>query len=98
MYIYVDDIRSPIEKRNDLVICRNYTEAITIIDQCIEEGRSFIIDLDHDLGEEKSGYDIAKYIVEQQYMDCSFKVHSANPVGRENIRQLVTHYGYEYIR
>ncbi|MCQ2210103.1 MAG: hypothetical protein MJZ34_07400 [Paludibacteraceae bacterium] len=96
MYIYVDDIRSPVERPRDLVICRNYVEAITIIDQCMLDGIAFIIDLDHDLGEEKTGYDIAKYIVENQYKDCTFKVHSSNPVGRVNIRQLVTHYGYEY--
>jgi len=51
--------------------------------------------LNHDLGEEKSGYDVAKYIVEYQLPIGSFRVHSMNPVGRRNIEQLLTHYGYK---
>ena len=50
---------------------------------------------DHDLGVDKTGYDVAKYIVEHQIEIKGFKIHSANPVGRFNIRQLMTHYGYK---
>jgi DNA-binding PadR family transcriptional regulator len=41
------------------------------------------------LGEEKTGYDIAKFIEEQVYtgnMDCpEWQIHSSNPTGRKNI-------------
>lgn len=97
MYIYVDDIRVPSNIPSDAVVCRTYADSIATIDTCISNGTFIDLDLDHDLGEEKSGYDIAKYIVENQYKKCRFRVHSANPVGRQNISQLVTHYGYEYI-
>ena len=47
-------------------------------------------------GEEKTGYDIAKYIVASNIkIKEGFKIHSANPIGRYNISQLLTHYGYQ---
>lgn len=52
--------------------------------------------LDHDLGEEKSGYDIAKYIVNRCIDEGKelplFASQSANPVGRENIMRLLSNY------
>ena len=52
------------------------------------------ISFDHDLGEIKTGYDIAKYLVENE-IKAYYNIHSANPVGRFNIEQLLQHYGYE---
>ena len=46
------------------------------------------------MGEEKSGYDIAKYIVENKISITGYKVHSMNPVGAWNINQLMEHYNY----
>ena len=60
-YLYIDDIRIP-EKKQDyqLYIARNYNEAINALTQ-----QEFdIISFDHDIGIGKTGYDIAKYIVE----------------------------------
>lgn len=92
--LYVDDIRNiPLfyNRTDKIIIARNYKEAIknlTLI-------KKFdIIDLDHDLGEEKSGYDIAKYIVENQIKVDTIRIHSMNPVGVQNIRQLLQRYGY----
>lgn len=52
--------------------------------------------LDHDLGEEESGYDIAKYIVNRCIDEGKklplFASQSANPVGRENILSLFKNY------
>lgn len=45
-------------------------------------------------GESKSGYDVAKYIVEHKINIGSFRVHSQNPVGKFNIEQLMERYGY----
>ena len=93
--LYVDDIRNiPLfyNRTDKIIIARNYEEAIknlTLI-------KKFdIIDLDHDLGEEKSGYDIAKYIVENQIKVDAIRIHSMNPVGVQNIKQLLQHYGYK---
>ena len=95
-YLYIDDIRIP-EKKYDyqLYIARNYDEAVNALTQ-----QEFdIISFDHDIGIGKTGYDIAKYIVENNIkIKEGFFVHSSNPVGKFNIIQLLTHYGYKEIR
>lgn len=100
--LWVDDARNPFE--NDwlnfspigrscrVVWARSYQE---IIDFLKNEWPDTIC-LDHDLGEEKSGYDIAKYIVDRCINECRelplFASQSANPVGRENILGLLNRY------
>ena len=90
--LFVDDIRVP-QLKDDIEVVRNYNDAIF----CLRNNTYDYISLDHDLGEDKTGYDIAKYIVENQIQLKGFKVHSANSVGRFNIVQLLTHYGYKEI-
>ena len=51
-----------------------------------------VIDLDHDLGEEKTGYDICKYIIENDIKITRVYIHSSNPVGRFNMYQLLHRY------
>lgn len=97
--LYIDDTRFPeyfhqIGARID--VARTYNEAIELIDAF--RASYDLISLDHDLGEEKTGYDIAKYIVENQIEIPPIAIHSANPVGRFNIEQLLTHYGYKVIK
>lgn len=86
MFLYVDDIRNPIS--NSWNVARNYREAITLI----ENNNIQFLSLDHDLGERKTGYDIAKFIVEKGIEIKQINIHSANPVGRDNIIQLIKHY------
>ena len=95
--LYVDDIRFPEYFHQigaEITVARTYNEAIQYIDDSYD-----IISLDHDLGEEKTGYDIAKWIVEQDILgnisipeDFQFHVHSANPVGKINIEKYLTNY------
>lgn len=87
MKVWLDDIRKP---PKGYIWCKNYNEIIFIL----MNKKVSIVDFDHDLGEEKSGYDVAKFIVENNIEIDSFKVHSQNPVGRDNIIHLLTHYGY----
>jgi len=86
MFLYVDDIRTPMS--DDWVIARNYKDAIDLI----KNNNINIISLDHDLGEAKSGYDIAKFLVENSIKIEQINIHTANPVGRDNIKQLIEHY------
>lgn len=85
--LYLDDIR-PIPF--GFVGVRSYSEFVTFIEQ---NGLPDFISFDHDLGEEKSGYDCAKMLVEycmnteQPLPD--FAVHSQNPVGKQNIESLL---------
>lgn len=86
MFLYVDDIRNPIS--NSWNVARSYREAITLI----TNNEIKFLSLDHDLGEKKTGYDIAKFIVEHGIKIRQINIHSANPVGRDNIKQLIKHY------
>lgn len=100
--LWVDDARNPLEDdwlnfspigRNCKVIwAQSYQEAIDFLEKEWPDA----ICLDHDLGEEKSGYDIAKYIVDRCIDEGKklpeFASQSANPVGRENIITLLSNY------
>lgn len=100
--LWVDDTRNPMEDdwmnfspigRNCKVIwAQSYQEAINFLEKEWPDA----ICLDHDLGEEKSGYDIAKYIVDRCIDEGKklpeFASQSANPVGRENIITLLSNY------
>ena len=100
--LWVDDARNPMEDdwmnfspigRNCKVIwAQSYQEAIDFLEKEWPDA----ICLDHDLGEEKDGYDIAKYIVNRCTDDGRklplFASQSANPVGRENILGLLKNY------
>ncbi len=88
--VFLDDLK---EAPRDYIALKNYTEFVTFI-----EGNQLptFISFDHDLGEGKSGYDCAKFLVEY-CMDHKvglpeFAVHSQNPVGKENIQRLLENY------
>lgn len=100
--LWVDDARNPFEddwmnfspigRSCKVVWAQSYQEAIDFL----EKEWPNAICLDHDLGEEKSGYDIAKYIVDRCIDEGKklpeFASQSANPVGRENIITLLSNY------
>lgn len=91
--LYVDDIRQPNIIRYStysykIIVSRNYDDAINILDMC----KFNAIDLDHDLGEEKTGYDICKYIIENNIKLDRVYIHTSNPVGRDNMKQLLERY------
>lgn len=98
--LFIDDIRFPTrwhnigENANNITVARSYKEAIDCLDNTYD-----IVSFDHDLGEEKTGYDIAKYMIENGIrVNIGIVVHTANPVGAFNIIQLMTHYGYTIIK
>ena len=98
IYIYIDDERHcPKEIQDTYVVftARDYYSAIDIIKFCLSTDTAMYIDFDHDLGEGKTGYDVAKYIVENQIPVEGYTVHSMNPIGVFNINQLLQHYGYK---
>lgn len=83
---------SPIGRNCKVIWAQSYQEAIDFLEKEWPDA----ICLDHDLGEEKSGYDIAKYIVDRCIDEGKklpeFASQSANPVGRENIITLLSNY------
>lgn len=95
--LFLDDERFPAEKDKDFTIARSCEEAIELM---TAQGCPIFISFDHDLGLEKSGYDLAKYIVEKDLdtnlsfipKEFSFYVHSQNNVGAKNIQTYLTQY------
>jgi len=89
MKLYIDDLRPC---PNGYVLARTYAEAL---DQ-LRSNTFDEISLDHDLGEEKTGYDILCWIEWQvftlapdDFANTVLKVHSANPVGRQRMLQVI---------
>ena len=98
--LYIDDIRVP--KNDGFVVVRSFEEAVEFINKF---GIPKYISFDHDLGCDKNGklyktgYDFAKYLIESDLdniatfpKNFTFNVHSANPVGKENIENLLKNY------
>lgn len=95
--LWVDDLRGIPNNyigEYHIIIARNYKEAL----QELNRFRYNIICLDHDLGEEKTGYDICKYIIENNIQCDEFRIHTRNPVGRDNMVQLLRRYTNSNIR
>jgi hypothetical protein len=92
--LYLDDLRTP--QSAGWVVVRSYDEAVTYVQT---HGFPQAVSFDHDLGDAvPTGMDFARWLVEQDLDSNSmpdsfeFNVHSANPVGRDNINGLLTNY------
>ncbi len=83
MRIWLDDVR-PMPDGFDLWT-KTAKDCIRVLET---RGISFV-SFDHDLGEGKSGYDVAKVIEEMAFTKfctrIAWEIHSANPAGRRNI-------------
>lgn len=82
--IYLDDLRVCPDR---FVIARTYEDAVNLI----ENNKVGILSLDHDLGEDengnllKTGYDLVKYICENNCDIEEIYIHTDNAVGRINM-------------
>ncbi len=91
LHLYVDDERDlPESSEEDLwVLARTYAQAIELLAGWVFQS----VSLDHDLGEERTGYDIVCWLERRQisggHIPVVIKAHSANPVGRANIDRAV---------
>ena len=76
-------------------VCRTGEDAIKEIKSLSQiPNCKIFVSFDHDLGFGINGYDVAKWIVENEIPIAGFTVHSMNPIGAKNIIELLTHYGY----
>lgn len=96
--IWLDDIREVPQKLKDnkeydVIHVRNFDQFVKYIET---KGLPNFISFDHDLGEEKDGYDCAKFLVQYcMNKDCDipdYEIHSANPVGTKNISSYLNCY------
>lgn len=90
--LYLDDERNP-KTQKKFLVARSVDEAKKLIK---EKGFPSYMSLDHDLGDDETGYDFVKWIT-KEYQDkelpeFEFNVHSANPVGAENIKKLLDNF------
>lgn len=97
--LYLDDEREPKTQR-DWVIVRSWDAFVEVI---LEKGIPSYMSLDHDLGEEKSGYDCVKWFIDHciekdvKPSEVEIHAHTANPVGRDNIVGYVESWHKHYV-
>jgi hypothetical protein len=98
--LYLDDLRNPVDSslymgnveiyKEDWVVVRNYKQFVDYIEN---NGVPDIVSFDHDLAEEKTGADCAKwlgeYLIENGIPIPKYYIHSMNPVGAINIRSIM---------
>lgn len=86
--LFLDDERDPSDSIKDAVVVRTFREGCELI---YEAGMPRTVHLDHDLGEERTGYDFVKFLVGYccqngiDPYDINFNVHSQNPIGKRNM-------------
>lgn len=93
--LFIDDIREPIDL--DWRIARTSADAIALLETL---GCPHEISFDHDLGGDDTAMLVVRRLIDLDLdaggtfiaPDFSYSIHSANPVGRENIRGLLDQY------
>lgn len=98
--LWIDDVRHQPENCDKYIWtrARSFHEAVTKLELLDFDHVSF----DHDLAsfygsKEMTGYDIALWLAERkintdEYIPSSYAIHSANPVGRDNIKSVIQRY------
>jgi hypothetical protein len=95
MNVFLDDVR---DCPPGFTLARTYDECIALL----RENDVDTLSLDHDLGQDNpyagyvqpahTGYDVCKWIVEHDKWPKRIILHTANPVGRANMYQLLNRY------
>ena len=91
-YLWLDDER-PVPEYFHGGAAESVLTYEAAIDAILNSNDKICISFDNDLGTKKTGYDFAKWLIEHNYTGY-FHIHSMNPVGSFNIRQLLNHYGW----
>jgi|GEM_PF-1577001 len=89
MSMFIDDIRLPPERRRCDHIARSSDAAIAMMEQ---DGCPGYISFDHDLGGDDTAMRVVNWMIEKDMDEpgwipdpFDWNVHSANPIGKENI-------------
>ncbi len=93
--LYLDDERLP-KTFKDWTVIRTVKEAE---DKILQAGLPDECSLDHDIDERANGLDFVKWLIEQDLdgkinipFDWKWNVHSANPMGKNNMESLLKNY------
>ena len=97
--IWLDDIRAA---PDGYLLCRSVNDAKLFIESVNKNYPcTFILDLDHDLGEYAydggDAIELIKWLLwegyhEMKWIEFAFNLHTMNPVGRQNMQQLIDRY------
>ena len=96
-HIWLDDFRTPTVPYDETVFwLKNYDDFVSCVMGLGTKISNCIVHFDHDLGEEKSGYDCAKWLIDwclgHGYIAPDYDIQSSNPVGRQNIESVFKSY------
>jgi len=96
MALFIDDLRDPPEGRDYDSVARSSDAAIAIMEQ---DGCPGFISFDHDLGGDDTGMRVVNWMIEKDMDEpgwipdpFDWNVHSANPIGKENINSKLLCY------
>ena len=98
--LWIDDIREPLD---GYIWIKSVNEAKKIIENNINNYDSIIINLDHDAGDyANDGGDYIKLLDWLEFMNIvdnsfTFHIHSMNPVGVQNMKNIIYHNGWRMI-
>lgn len=102
MKLWLDDVRPAPES---LIPCWEWVDTVNKAKNCIvwheEHGHPVkLLDLDHDLGDyAKDGGDGVKLLdwLEETGRNYPIRIHSANPVGVQNMRRIIERNGWKEV-
>lgn len=104
MKIWVDDIRQPPDwgrGTDEYVWCLSVNKAKNAIEYFEKWFKVELIDLDHDAGDyANDGGDYIKLLdwFEETGRNYPIRIHTMNPVGRENMRRIIQRNGWMEVR
>lgn len=102
MIIWVDDIREPAARTDQVIWCKSVDDTITAIFHCLlNEQRIEYIDLDHDAGDYFwSGGDYIKILDWLEFLNFNIpiRIHTMNPVGRQNMINIIERNNWTLIK
>lgn len=92
--LFLDDERDPVDG-GEWVVCRSTDEAVT---ETLSRGcPPSVMSLDHDLGGDDTAMRYLRWVMDTyDNWDFTYRVHSQNPVGRDNIVSLLESYRRAY--
>ena len=99
--VYMDDRRTPFLEDVAGIPQTDHPDTYWVIARTIEDTKVLLltgivenISIDHDMGDGDTGYDLVKWMEETNtWPSGNIAVHSANPVGRDNmLAVLKKHY------
>ena len=104
--VWIDDVRP--KPTNYNLSFHSVNDVIAYLYSIKDGGVSVLLDLDHDAGNYScDGGDyirILDWIEEKRFISANpdirlmFRIHSANPVGRENMRRVIEKNGWTFLQ